>query len=182
MGVAEAVEGSHILIDKRADGSEAPSEPKVQPPLAADAQSLGFYLLSVRERRGSSLEEIVSQARVPRHYVSMIESNDYSGISDQLYVLPFLRRYALFLGLDPEDIASRFVREVQRADGAPLARAIEPYEMDRVVERKWIKPALLVGGLILVMIAAWVVQSKHYHHSMAQRVDSSDVTTSAVPH
>lgn len=170
MGAAEA-EGSRILSDSIADVSKPPPEPR--PETAAVGQSLGAFLISVRERRGVSVDQTVSQSHVPKHYISMIESNDYSSIADQLYVLPFLRRYALFIGLDPEDIACRFIREVQRADGAPLARAIEPYQMDRRVERKWIRPALLFAGLILVMIAAWVVQSRHYHHEVAQSVSSN---------
>ena len=32
---------------------------------------------------------------------------------------PFLRRYAVFVALEPEEVASRFIREVQRADMNP---------------------------------------------------------------
>jgi cytoskeletal protein RodZ len=46
----------------------------------------------------------------------MIETDSYGLISDQLYLVPFLRRYATFLGLDAEDVASRFVRDVQHAE------------------------------------------------------------------
>ena len=62
---------------------------------------------------------MVRETRLPPHYLRMMESNDYSEISDQLYLVPFLRRYAGFLELDQEDVAMRFVREVQRADGNP---------------------------------------------------------------
>jgi cytoskeletal protein RodZ len=37
-------------------------------------------------------------------------------ISDRLYLVPFLRRYATFLGLDAEEVASRFVSSVQHAE------------------------------------------------------------------
>ena len=56
----------------------------------------------------------------------MIERSDYGLISDQLYLMPFLRRYAAFLDLDGEEVAMRFVREVQRAEvrgGAADVRA-----------------------------------------------------------
>jgi cytoskeletal protein RodZ len=32
----------------------------------------------------------------------MIEADIYSTIADQPYLLPFVRRYAAFLGLDPD--------------------------------------------------------------------------------
>jgi cytoskeletal protein RodZ len=46
----------------------------------------------------------------------MIETDSYDMISDRLYLVPFLRRYATFLGLDAEEIASRFVSNVQHAE------------------------------------------------------------------
>jgi len=58
----------------------------------------------------------VLEAHLPAHYVKMIETDSYGLISDQLYLVPFLRRYAAFLGLDAEDVASRFVRDVQHAE------------------------------------------------------------------
>ncbi|MBF6568840.1 MAG: helix-turn-helix domain-containing protein [Candidatus Binataceae bacterium] len=84
----------------------------------AAQQSLGAFLTTVREKRGVSREQVVSQTRIPGNYIAMIESDNYSAISDQLYVVPFIRRYATFLELDPEETAMRFVREVQRAESA----------------------------------------------------------------
>src|SRR5207248_7118443 len=65
---------------------------------------------------------------IPAQYVRALETDDYRMISDQLYLLPFLRRYATFVGLDPEDMASRFVREVQRAETG-AAKVSEPMPM-----------------------------------------------------
>jgi cytoskeletal protein RodZ len=160
------------LSDKRAEAVSAPVLPK--PKANSESASLGGYLAKVREGRGCSMDEAVAGTPIPKHYLRMIESNDYSAISDQLYVLPFLRRYALFLALDPEEVAMRFVREVQRADNAPLTRAIEPIAMDRAASRTWSRPALLAGGLIAVMIVAWVVQARH--HRGAGRSSAGAIT------
>jgi cytoskeletal protein RodZ len=79
----------------------------------------------------------------------MLESNDYSMISDRLYLMPFLRRYATFLGLDPEEIAMRFVREVQRADNSPPMRIDEPLRGPR---GKWPGWLGIVGAVALIAI------------------------------
>ena len=79
-------------------------------------QSLGQLITEARERKGHTCDQVVSEAHLPAHYIKMIETDNYGLISDQLYLVPFLRRYATFLGLDAEDIASRFVTEVQHAD------------------------------------------------------------------
>ncbi len=95
---------------------------------ANDAESsLGGVLSAARERRGVSREQAASQTGIPKRYLQMMENNDYSLASDQLYVLPFMRRYATFLALDPEETAMRFVREVPRAvkkvaDGSESSR------------------------------------------------------------
>jgi len=78
--------------------------------------SLGKIVTEARERKGLTREQVVIEAHLPAHYVKMIETDSYGLISDQLYLVPFLRRYAAFLGLDAEDVASRFVRNVQHAE------------------------------------------------------------------
>ena len=76
-------------------------------------QSLGAFLIAAREGRGLTADDVARETRLPPHYLRMMETNDYSEISDQLYLVPFLRRYASFLYLDQDDVAMRFVREVQ---------------------------------------------------------------------
>jgi len=87
--------------------------------LAAESEmSLGQVVTEARERKGLTREQVVTEAHLPAHYVKMIETDSYGMISDQLYLVPFLRRYATFLGLDAEDVASRFVRDVQHAEAS----------------------------------------------------------------
>jgi cytoskeleton protein RodZ len=89
--------------DFGADGAE--SEP-----------SLGHLITEARERKGLTREQVAGEAHLPAHYIKMIETDSYDLISDRLYLVPFLRRYATFLGLDAEEIASRFVSDVQHAE------------------------------------------------------------------
>ena len=123
---------------------------------------LGSFLLAVRQKRGFSREDIISETRIPGHYLKMIEGSDYGLISDQLYLLPFLRRYANFLGLDGEEIAMRFVREVQRAELTQQVRTSEPYEL---VDRKkipWRIVALAALGFIAIL--ALYAEIAHRRH------------------
>ncbi len=89
--------------DFGADGAEA-------------GASLGHLITETRERKGMTREQVASETHLPPHYIKMIETDNYDLISDRLYLVPFLRRYATFLGLDAEEIASRFVTDVQHAE------------------------------------------------------------------
>jgi cytoskeletal protein RodZ len=155
MGVAE-VGRAQVLSDKSAEALTVAADRK--PKRESEGPTLGNFLASAREGRGVSVDDAVKETRIPNHYVRMIESSDYSLISDQLYVLPFLRRYATFLQLDPEEMAMRFVREVQRADNAPSPRSIEPIEMDRPRNRNWSRLAV-VAGLLGIIVVAWIMQA-----------------------
>ena len=78
--------------------------------------SLGHVITEARERKGMTRDQVANEAHLPPHYVKMIETDSYDLISDRLYLVPFLRRYATFLGLDAEEVASRFVSSVQHAE------------------------------------------------------------------
>lgn len=129
-------------------------------------QSLGAYLIAARESRGLSAEDVVRETRLPAHYLRMMETNDYSEISDQLYLVPFLRRYASFLELDQEDVAMRFVREVQRADSIPPARLDQPLVAEPRKRRGW-GGAILVVGFLAVAAGIYLYESDRHRQAAA---------------
>jgi cytoskeleton protein RodZ len=100
---SKVAEKSKLQVSDLADGAEP------QP-------SLGKVITEARERKGMSRDQVINEAHLPAHYVKMIETDNYDLISDRLYLVPFLRRYATFLGLDAEEVASRFVSNVQHAE------------------------------------------------------------------
>jgi cytoskeletal protein RodZ len=159
MDVAEA--GRLVILSDTSSGTPSDT-PETKVNGGRDERSgLGAYLVSARERRGISRADAIAETRIPDHYVRMMESNDYSMISDQLYVMPFLRRYAAFLALDPDEVIMRFVREVQRADTAPSPRSLKPIEMTRPRKHNWAGLAL-VAGLLAVMVFAWLAEARHH--------------------
>ncbi len=102
------------MADKKSKFKSPDTDPGAS---AAEPEiSLGRIVTEARERKGLTREQVVVEAHLPAHYIKMIETDSYGLISDQLYLVPFLRRYATFLGLDAEDVASRFVRDVQHAE------------------------------------------------------------------
>jgi cytoskeleton protein RodZ len=115
---------------------------------AAESEpSLGHVITEARERKGMTREQVISEAHLPAHYVKMIETDNYELISDRLYLVPFLRRYATFLGLDAEEIASRFVSSVQHAE----ANVVRISQEITVVTKR---PGTLGRIAFAVMIAA----------------------------
>jgi cytoskeletal protein RodZ len=137
-------------------------------------QSLSELLASARERRRLSAAEAAAQARVPAHYVKMLEAGDYSRISDQLYLLPFLRKYASFLALDADDVAMRFVRDTQTAENYPV-KIPEPAQASPTTRRSWLTSVAVALIVLLALYLAGVGR-----HRAADR-DSSETPAPAKP-
>jgi Helix-turn-helix domain len=132
-------------------------------------QSLGTFLIAARERRGLTAEDVVRETRLPAHYLRMMETNDYSEISDQLYLVPFLRRYASFLELEQEDVAMRFVREVQRSDTSPPARLDQPLVSEPRRHRGW-AGAIVVIGFLAVAAGVYFYESDRHRQASANNL------------
>ncbi len=129
---------------------------------ASREPSLGNFLIEARKQRGLSSDNVVKQTRLPAHYVRMIENDDYALIGDRLYLLPFLRRYASFVGLDSEEVAMRFIREVQRADGN-ASRMFEPMPViETGGRRRWIAIAVVAVGVAAVAVAYFAGTRRRY--------------------
>jgi hypothetical protein len=143
---------------EQADEGGAMSEP---PRISEGTEStLGMFLLASRERHGVKREEAARETRIPGHYLRMMESNDYAMIADQLYLLPFLRRYAEYLGLDSEEIAIRFVREVQRAENSPSpASASISGKTEAAPSNRW---AIIGAIAVIALIAVWIILQRHH--------------------
>jgi cytoskeletal protein RodZ len=146
-------------------GSPTPSSPSAEPSKAAPEgePSLGKTLAAARERHGLSRADIVAETRIPAHYIEMIESSDYGLISDSLYLMPFLRRYAAFLDLDGEEVAMRFVREVQRAELAAVAapRMSEPFILRDHKRPRWGRVVMVVIVLSAIVVL-YLIASEHH--------------------
>ena len=119
---------------------------------AESGPSLGHLITEARERKGMTREQVANEAHLPPHYVKMIETDSYDMISDRLYLVPFLRRYATYLGLDAEEIASRFVSSVQHAE-ANVVRISQ--ELTMVAKKpgssRRIVLAVLIGAVVLLL-------------------------------
>lgn len=111
--------------------------------------SLGQFLTEARKSGGYTPEQVAAETHIPPHYIRAIETDDYGLISDQLYLLPFVRRYAAFIGLDPEDVASRFVHDVQKAENT-AAKSSEPIPMITTERRSG-------GGRFLILVIVLIV-------------------------
>ncbi len=73
---------------------------------------LGNWLREAREAHGLSLDEVEAQTRIRRTFLEALEKGDYQILPGEVYVHGFVRNYAVYLGLDPEEARQRYGQEV----------------------------------------------------------------------
>ncbi|HLT76980.1 MAG TPA: RodZ domain-containing protein [Ferrovibrio sp.] len=124
-------------------------------------EGVGHSLKVVRERRGLSLAEVSARLRIRRPYLEAIESGAFGELPGAVYINGFLRQYADFLGLEPDQVLKAYQAEAD----APLHPPVLNFPMPRPEERRphlW----LVVGALIV----AAVVYALWYRHQETLRV------------
>jgi cytoskeleton protein RodZ len=84
-------------------------------------EKVANVLRQTREHQHMSLEEAAQRTRIPLSYLALLEGATPEGkgrtrpLPDPLYLVPHLRKYALFLGLDPGFMTAQFTAVLQDA-------------------------------------------------------------------
>ncbi len=137
-------------------------------------QTLGQLISQTRKHRGLSREQVAEQTHIPAYYVRMIESDSYDAIPDQLYLLPFFRRYADFLGLDAKKVVTRFICDFEKAENE-VHETPGPSAYAKALQRWREIAAATVLGAILLPCIAWGIGTmrRAYRHAAEGSTEAS---------
>jgi cytoskeletal protein RodZ len=75
---------------------------------ATPAPSLGETLYLARERKGVDLYRAERDTKIRAKHLEALENDDYGQLPGQVYTKGFLRNYAVYLGLDPDEALERW--------------------------------------------------------------------------
>ena len=117
--------------------------------------SLGDRFRAAREARGLSLSDCSEQVRIRSVYLAAIEEDNWKAIGAAVYVRGFLRTYARFLGLDPEEVVIAFNDEVQpQAHPAGDSATQRPARAERSSQPGSV--LIWIAGIVAVLLVAFV--------------------------
>ena len=87
---------------------------------------LGRRLREAREAKGSSLEEAEAATRIRAHFLELLEAGDFAAFAGgDVQIRGFLRIYARYLDLSPEDVLGRYSAEVHGTEFSASEQAQE---------------------------------------------------------
>jgi len=139
---------------------------------------LGDALREKREQMGVTLPQAAEDTRIREKFLQALESGDYQSLPGTVYTKGFLRNYAHYLNVDPEEMLALYTGE--RGGTEPL-RSFAP--MRPLVKRSFIfTPTVLVPVVVLAGILLFVgyVYYQFTNFAVAPHVDITDPPGDAV--
>ena len=116
---------------------------------------LGQLLREAREQKGVSLEQVEEATRIRQKFLQALEEGNYGALPAEAYVTGFLRTYAVYLELDPEEVIALYEgREDEGKAALPQPGFFQPMDISMAAP-SWLTPDLVIGALLIVVLLAF---------------------------
>jgi cytoskeleton protein RodZ len=116
---------------------------------------LGQLLREAREQKGVSFEEVEEATRIRQKFLQALEEEDYGALPAETYVRGFLRTYATYLELDPEELMATYEgRKDEGKVALPQPGFFQPMDISMAAP-SWLTPDLVIGALLIVVLVAF---------------------------
>src|SRR5262245_9787785 len=118
--------------------------------------SLPDRLAMAREKKGVDLVRAERDTKIRVRYLSALENGDYRDLPGAVYTKGFLRNYAIYLGLDPEDVLRQWRRE--RGDAAaPEPVIVPPRPLEEPARPLRFSSSVVVAALLTAAVVLFFV-------------------------
>jgi cytoskeleton protein RodZ len=124
---------------------------------------IGDTLSEARTRRAVDLEEVQAATGIRPRYLEAIEQEDWDALPEEFYARSFIRKYAVYLGVDPDPLVDEFKRQ-QRGEqrgGAPTTpfartRSRKAEALRRRRKRQsvyaWLGAIVLLAAIVVAIV------------------------------
>jgi cytoskeleton protein RodZ len=89
-------------------------------------ESVGQKLRETREQHNFSLEQVARDTHISKQYLEALEQEQFSMIPGETYIIGFLRNYAEYLSLNPEEIVTLYKNIQIQEQPLPMTELLEP--------------------------------------------------------
>lgn len=111
-----------------------------------------------REYYGISIEQVEKSIRIRACLIEAMESGDYSKLPGRVYAIGFIRTYAEFLELNPDEIVNLYKRQ---ASAAPVQNNVIPFPAETSKNNTPKTPLIIASLLALtVIVGLWASANK----------------------
>jgi len=116
---------------------------------------LGELLRKAREEKGLSLAQVEEATRIRSAYLQALEEEAYERLPAPVYVRGFLRNYAVYLGLDPQQVVASYQAPDAPPVMAPTSLALDEPLRPLHVRLRQLWPVGLGLLVVALVVAGW---------------------------
>ena len=150
------------------------------------AQELGALLKTKRTEKNIAIGEVAERLKFSAKQIESLESGDYKGLPEPIFVKGFIKTYARFLGLDADQISAllneAFPSQVTAVTSTPAAESQNGLNFQDQKKSKsfpkWL-PLLVVAAAVVGAVYLW--QSKSSEQTRQQEKSTLEVGDVAQP-
>lgn len=127
--------------------------------LQEQMQEVGHHLRQKRKEMALSLKEAENATSIRMVYLQALEEGEMGKLISPVYAQGFFKQYAIFLGLDGEQIIRQHPEVFNRTENQEFAYGIGTLESrgNPGSGVKWFPNALWVSAFLLLLFFAWYV-------------------------
>ena len=114
---------------------------------------VGERLRRARIEKGLELTDLARETRVPLRHLAAIENDAHDSLPALTYSIGFVKTFARFVGLSPEEMAAQFKAETSKVAHVPQTMPLEPLDESRVPPRGVVVATLIAA--LMVIAAIW---------------------------
>jgi cytoskeleton protein RodZ len=117
---------------------------------------LGQLLCQTREEKGLDLDRVANETRIRVQFLEALEQENYDELPTPGHVHGFLRNYALYLGLDLNEVQALYEAENQENRFVP--GIFRPKDIDLMPRRPLIRASVVLGivlFLVVLVVGGW---------------------------
>ncbi|MBN2552030.1 MAG: helix-turn-helix domain-containing protein [Spirochaetales bacterium] len=137
-------------------------------------ESVGQKLRETREQHNFSIEQVARDTHISKQYLEALEQENFATIPGETYIIGFLRNYAEYLSLNPEEIVNLYKNIQIQEQPLPMTELLEPVRprgLSRILVLAVIVLAVLgAGGYLLYR---YVIASPQRPRPQAEAVQES---------
>ncbi len=114
---------------------------------------LGAYLRDKREKAGVTLKEMQQKSGIRKSIIRIIEAGDFSQLPEPNHVYFLIEKYAKVLGLDADNLFSRFSEDLPEENEQSKKRQQSENE-----DFKYLRKVLIsFGAMIGILFVLWLI-------------------------
>jgi cytoskeletal protein RodZ len=123
---------------------------------------VGSRLREAREQQGLSLEQAEETTRIRRVFLEALEEERFDVLPGDVYARGFIRNYAQFLGLDPQELLASFRAARGKAPARYVPKVLDEPLVPGPGSNRWAGLFLAFMLLVVVALGAWYIYQRYY--------------------